>query len=116
MSKIMEGISPPPKLRCATCSHHSGGTVPTCDLPLPPWAEPFERPRVFGVEGDDCPHHSVRTQNNLYPELVEALDDIANGTSHSDTCSYELTPDTAVCDCHKAIAAAALAKCKAGAE
>ena len=72
MKDIMEGIkSPLPKMTCATCDHHSGGTRPTCKLPLPWWAEPYDRPAVFPVEGSDCPQHSSRNQQPLYPELRE---------------------------------------------
>lgn len=41
--------------RCQDCEHHSGGTRPICNAPLPFWAEPYQRPTIYGVEGVDCP-------------------------------------------------------------
>ena len=40
---------------CKNCDHHKGGPRPICELPLPWWVEPHDRPAVYGSEGGDCP-------------------------------------------------------------
>ena len=40
---------------CKNCEHYKAGTRPTCELPLPWWAEPHDRPAIYGSEGSDCP-------------------------------------------------------------
>jgi len=42
------------KQSCENCLHHRGGTRPICEIPLPWWAEPHERPAVYNSEGTDC--------------------------------------------------------------
>ena len=49
------------------------------------------------------------------PEMLDALEEIA-GEYHSDTCSFALLGKSHACDCHKAMANAAIAKAKGDAE